>query len=191
MLELTTSATLVEYGTLEDERPITAVLRRSELEAALNANDSAHLWFELEGENEEQTRLLTIDMVSGELEEMLRRSTGEEIVLALDGNALEGLLRDPDVEAHGLRGALAVAIATAAIAAPAGLAATPQATSAAATTQGAGVAATVQTSGVAATAQVSSLAAKAQVAGVAAKSQVSRSLVAKAGAVRILRAGVS
>ena len=166
------------------------MLRRSELEAALNEKNAGHLWFEFEDENDEQTRLLTIDMVSGELEEMLRRSTGEEIVLALDGNALEGLLHDPDVEAHGLRGALAVAVATAAIAAPAGLAATPQATSAGATTQGVGAAATVQTAGVAATTQVSSLAAKAQVSGVAAKSQVSRSLVAKAGAVRILRAGV-
>jgi hypothetical protein len=189
MQELTTTATLVEYGTLDGETPFTAVLSRSELESARTEDGSARLWFELEADDE-QTKLLTVDMVSGDLEEMLARSTGDEIVLALDENALEGLFDDPDVEAHGLRGALAVAVATAAIAAPAGLAATPQTASAASTAQRAGAAATVQTSGVAATTQVSSIAAKAQISGVAAKSQVSRSLVARSGALRILRAGV-
>jgi hypothetical protein len=191
MQELTTSATLVEYGTLDGESPFTAVLARSELESALTEDPSARLWFELEAEGDEQTKLLTIDMVSGDLEEMLARSTGDEIVLALDENALASLFDGSDVEAHGLRGALAVAVATAAIAAPAGLAATaPLTASAASTVQRAGTAATVQTSGVAATTQVASLAAKTQVSGVAAKSQVSRSLVARSGALRILRAGV-
>jgi hypothetical protein len=166
------------------------VFTRGELESALDAAGPTRLWFELERAHDAQTRLLTIDMVSGDFGQMLEHSARDDLVLALDADAIDALFDDPDVEGHGLRGALAVAFATAAVAAPAGLAATPQAASVAATTQAVGAATTAQTSGVAATTQVSSLAAKAQVSGVAAKSQVSRSLVAKASAVRILRAGV-
>ncbi len=191
MQELRTAANLVDYATLEGGRSITAVLPRSQIESALYGDDSAQLWFELEREEDDQAKLLTIDMVSGDLEEMLRRSTGDEVVLALDGDAVAGMFDDPDVEAHGMRGALAIAVTTAAIVAPAGLAATPQTASAAATAQTTSVAATSQQAGLAATAQVSSLAAKAQISGVAAKTQVSKSLVVKAGGVTLLRGGIA
>ena len=135
MQELTTTGSLVEYGTLESRSPVTAVLARSELEAALDAGESSQLWFELVREDDEQAKLLTIDMVSGDLEEMLRRSTGDEIMLALDETALEGLFDDADVEAHGMRGALAVAVAAAAIVAPASLAAKAQVSGVAAKSQ--------------------------------------------------------
>jgi len=197
MQELTTTANLVDYGTLGDSA-ITAVLARSELEAALHADESAQLWFELGLDEDEATRRLTLELAPADLEEMLRLSTGDEVVLALDGDALAGLFDDPDVEAHGMRGALAVAVAAAAIAAPTGLAAAPQTASAAATAQRAAAAATVQTAGLAATTQVASVAAKPQIAGIAVKpqiagiagkTQISKSLVVKAG-VKLLRGGI-
>lgn len=187
MQELTTTATLVEYGTFEGGSPITAILARSELEAALNTHESAQLWFELGLDGDEETTRLTLDLTPTDLEEMLRRSTGDEVSLALDGDALAGLFADPDVEAHGLRGALAATVAIAAIAAPTSLAAVPQTSEVAATAQRATAAATVQTSGTAATAQISSVAAKAQISGVAAKSQISKSLVVRAGGVQLMR----
>jgi len=187
MQELTTTATLVEYGTFEGGSPITAILARSELEAALNTHESAQLWFELGLDGDEETTRLTLDLTPTDLEEMLRRSTGDEVSLALDGDALAGLFADPDVEAHGLRGALAATVAIAAIAAPTSLAAVPQTSGVAATAQRATAAATVQTSGTAATAQISSVAAKAQISGVAAKAQISKTLVVRAGGVQIMR----
>jgi hypothetical protein len=187
MQELTTTATLVEYATFEGGSPITAILARSEFEAVLNTHESAHLWFELGLDGDEETTRLTLDLTPTDLEEMLRRSTGDEVSLALDGDALAGLFADPDVEAHGLRGALAATVAIAAIAAPTSLAAVPQTSEVAATAQRATAAATVQTSGTAATPQISSLAAKAQISGVAAKSQISKSLVVRAGGVQLMR----
>lgn len=187
MQELTTTATLVEYGTFEGGSPITAILARSELEAALNTHESAQLWFELGLDGDEETTRLTLDLTPTDLEEMLRRSTEDEVSLALDGDALAGLFADPDVEAHGLRGALAATVAIAAIAAPTSLAAVPQTSGVAATAQRAAAAATVQTSGTAATAQISSVAAKAQISGVAAKAQISKTLVVRAGGVQIMR----
>lgn len=132
----------------------------------------------------------TLDLAPADLEEMLRRSTGDEIALALDGDAVAGLFDDPDVEAHGLRGALAIAVASAAILAPAGQAAVAQTASAASTVQGVGAAATSQQVGVAATAQVSSLAARVQISGVASKSQVSKKLALKGANLKLLRSGL-
>lgn len=199
MQELTTTANLVEYEALDDGRSITAVLERSELEAALHADESARLWVDLGSEGDDETFRLTIDVTASELEEMLRRSTGDEFMLALDADAVAGLFDDPDFEAHGMRGALAIAVATAAVAAPAGQAAVAQTVGAAATAQRASVAATAQQVGAAATTQVSNLAAKAQVSKAqvskaqvskaATKAQVSKSLVVKAAGVKLLRSG--
>jgi hypothetical protein len=189
MQEVTTTATLVEYDALEGGSPITAVLARSELEAALNADESAQLWFGL-GLDDEDTRLLTLDLDTASLEQMLRIAGGDDILVAVDGNAVAGLLDGPDVEAHGLRGAIAATVAIAAIAAPSGLAAVPQSSGAQATTQSASVAAAAQTSSLAATAQVSSLAAKVQVSGVASKSQVSKQLALKGAHLKLLRGGL-
>lgn len=191
MQELTTTATLVDYGTFEGGSAITAVLARNELEAALHADESARLWFEFGRDEDEETRRLTIDVASTDVEEMLRLSTGDDLVLALDAGAVGGLFDDPDVEAHGMRGALAIAVTAAAIAAPTSLAAVPQTASAATTAQRAGAAATAQTAGLAATTQVSSLAAKVQVARVAARAQISKSLVVKAAGVKLLRGGLA
>jgi hypothetical protein len=190
MQELTTTATLVDYEALEGGSPITALLARSEFEAALEADESAQLWFEL-GLDDEDTKLLTVDLDTAALEQMLRIAGGDDILVAFDGNAVTGLFAGPEVEAHGLRGALAATVAIAGIAAPTGLAAVPQTSEAAATAQRVSIAATAQTAGLAATAQVSSLAAKAQISGVAAKTQISKQLVVKAAGLRLLRSGLA
>jgi len=157
MYQLTTTANLVDYPMLENRDAIAAVLVRSELEAVVHAEGSPGIWFEIE--------------------------RGEDEVLALDGDAIAGLFDDPEVEAHGMRGALAIAVTSAAIVAPASLAASPQP---------AGVS----------TAQVSSLVAKThiakpgvarpgvatqQVAKTALKTQVARSLVLRAAGVQLLQ----
>jgi hypothetical protein len=190
MQDLTTTATLVEYGTFEGGSPITAVLARSELEAALNTDESTRLWFEFGLGDREDTARLTLDLAPADLEELLRDSTGAEIALALDGDAVAGLFDDSEVEAHGLRAALAATVAIAAIAAPTSLAAVPQTSQAAATAQRASIAATAQTASLAATAQVSSLAAKVQVSGVASKTQVGKKLALKGASLKLLRSGI-
>lgn len=196
MQEMTTTANLVEYGTLGSGGAIAAVLSRSELEAVQRSNESAEIWFELgRGENEEMTRL-TLELTIADLEEMLRVSSGDEVIVALDADAVEGLFDPPDVEAHGMRGALAIAVATAAFAAPAGLAATPQAVGTASAPQVSSQVTPAVESQVssqvtpAATTQVSRAIARGQVKGQA-KTQISKVQVAKAAGITILRSGLA
>lgn len=190
MQELTTRATLVDFETFEGGSPLSAVFARSELEAALEADDPSQLWFEI-GLDDEDTKLLTIDLDTVALEQMLRTAGGDDILVAFDGDAVTRIFDDPDVEAHGLKGALAIAVAGAAIAAPTGMASVPQSVEAAATAQQASIAATVQTANPAATTQVSSLASKAQVSSLAAKAQINKQLVLKAAGLKLLRSGLA
>jgi len=189
MQELTTTGKLVDYEALEEGIPISAVFARDDLEAALDSDDSPQLWFEL-GQDDEDTRLLTVDLDTAALEQMMRIAGDDDILVAFDSNAITGLF-DDEVEAHGLRGAVAATVAIAAVAAPAGIAAVPQTSEAAATAQRASVAATVQTADLAATAQVSSVAAKAQISSVAAKKQIAKQLVVKAAGLKLLRSGLA
>jgi hypothetical protein len=182
-----TSTTFVDYATLEGGRSITAVLPRREIVAALDAGEPAQLWFDVGQSGDEDTKRLTVDLAQDDLEEMLRLATGDEVALALDAEAIDSLF-ESDVEAHGIRSALTIAIVAGAMTAPAGLAATPQAVSAAATPQ----AVTSQVSSASVESQVSSAsvesqvtraAAKPQVSRAGAKSQVVKSLVVKAGGI--------
>ena len=171
MQEVTTTASLVEYSTLEGEGPVTAVLARTDIEAAL-AIDSPGLWFDVGYEDDDAGRL-AISLAPADLEEILRVSEGDEVTLALDGDWVTGAFADPpDVEAHGLRGAIAIAVVAGAIAAPAGMAATPQVSGAA-------------------TPQVSSASVESQVSSAAARSQVSRRRVEPGLARRVEVAGVA
>lgn len=191
MRELTTSANLVDGGSFDDQGPV-AVLSRRELDAVLEVGEPAQLWLELGRDDSDDTRLLSLDLATTDIEAMLGRSSGDDVYLALDGDALWAIFEDPEVEAHGLRGAVAIAVVAGAIAAPAGLAANPQVSTAAspqasaAATPQLAAATTPQVSTAAASAQVSSPAAKAQVAKAAASAQMSKSLVVKAGGVRLL-----
>lgn len=191
MQELTASANFVEYETFAEGRSIVATVARDEVEAALSADESAQLWFELAGGDGGEPTRLTLDVSSADLEEMLRLSTGDEVGLALDGTVVADLFDDSDVEAHGLRGALAIAVTAAAVAAPASLAATPQNVAAAATAQRANLAATAPQADMAATAQVANLATKAQVTSAAAKTQINKTLIVKASGLKLLRRGLA
>ena len=186
MQQLTTTATFTERQL--DDDVLTTIVARSVLEAALAEDEKAELWFEIGREDEDATRL-AIDLSASDLEEILRRSSGDEVALALDGDAVAGLLDDPEVEAHGLKGAIAIAVTSAAILAPAGHAAVPQSVGAASTAQRAGVAATTQVVRAAATTQRSRVAARPQLAGVQVK--LARSHPAKLGALRVLRSGLA
>ncbi len=122
MEDLRTTANLIDA--FENGNPV-AVLPRSELDEMLATGEPAQLWLELGRENDDDIRLLSVDLSTADMEQMLGRSTGDDVLLALDGYALHGLFDEAEVEAHGLRGALAVAVVAGAIAAPAGMAANP------------------------------------------------------------------
>ena len=178
-------ATFVTPETFDES--LTTIVARSVLEAALKEDESAELWFELGTEDGEDVNRLSIDLSSTDIEQLLRLSSEDEIALTLDGEGVESLFGEPDVEGHGLKGAIAIAVTSAAILVPAGQAAVPQATASA--TQQAKIQATTQIAP-AATAQVSSLAARAQVS-VQAKTQVSKTQVAKVSGLKLLRSGLA
>jgi hypothetical protein len=171
MQQLTTTATFT--GDRIDDEALTTIVARSVLEAALAEDEKARLWLEL-GADDEESRRLEIDLSAADLEEILMLAGEDDVALTFQGVALTfqgedvaGLF-DADVEAHGMRGAIAIAVTSAALLAPAANAATTQSVGTAATTQQAGVAATAQV-GVEATTQVANAAATAQVVGVQAK----------------------
>ena len=186
------TAALTTSDTVDES--LTTIVARSVLEAALAEGDSARLWFEVG--DDEDSRRLEVDLSTADLEELLRMSGTEDVALTLDGDDIAGLFDDPDVEGHGLRGAIAIVVTSAALLAPAGQAAVTQSVGAAATTQGSGVAATTQGVGVASTTQVgaavttqvSKARATAQVASVQAK--LARSNAAKLNSFKILRGGL-
>ena len=178
-------ATFVTPETFDES--LTTIVARSVLEAALKEEESAELWFEFGTEDDEDVNRLSIDLSQTDIEELLGLSSADEIALTLDGEAIESMFGDADVAAHGLKGAIAIAVTSAAILAPASQAAVPQATVSA--TQQAKIQATAQVAP-AATAQVSSLAARAQVS-VQAKTQVSKTQVAKVSGLKLLRCGLA
>lgn len=178
-------ATFVTPETFDES--LTTIVARSVLEAALKEDEPAELWFELGTEDGEDVNRLSIDLSSTDIEQLLRLSSEDEIALTLDGEGVESLFGEPDVEGHGLKGAIAIAVTSAAILVPASQAAVPQATASA--TQQAKIQAAARIAP-AATAQVSSLAARTQVS-VQAKTQVSKTQVAKVSGLKLLRSGLA
>jgi hypothetical protein len=192
MQQLTRTATFTDDRI--DDEALTTIVARSVLEAALAEDEKAQLWFELAG-GDDETRRLAIDLSAADLEEILRLSGDADVALTLDGEDVAGLFGDEEVEAHGMRAAIAIAVTSAAILAPAGHAATTQSIGTAATTQQASVAATAQVGtqattqvGTEATTQVANAAVTAQVAGVQAKLATSKTAHLKA--YKILRYGL-
>lgn len=207
MHELTTTATVVEHEALDDS--FVVAFSRRELEALRDSGEPAQLWVELEREGNGGPKRVAIDLSRPDIEELLQHPNGDDLLIALDGYALNGLFDDAEVEAHGLRSAIAIAVIAAAAAAPAGLAATPQAANPAATAQKVGAAASAQAnpaasaqrinpatsaqrvnpaaqaqvSKAAAEAQVSKAAATAQVSRTAARAQISKTLILKANGI--------
>lgn len=185
MAELTTTATFT--AARFDEDALTTIVARSVLEAALAEGEGAELWFDIGREDE--TSRLAIDLSAADLEEMLRLGEGDDVALTLDGEYVSGLFEDADVEAHGMRGAIAIAVTSAALLAPAAQAAVPQATQQVKPAATAQVTAQVTAQ---ATTQVSSLAARTQVAAQN-KPQVSKVQIAKAkvSGLQLLRSGIA
>lgn len=171
------------------DETLTTLVARSVLEAALQEDEPAELWFDLEAEDGEVSRL-SVGLSTADIDQLLRLSPEDEIALSLDGEAVESLFDDAEVEAHGMKGILAIAVTSAALLAPGiAQAAVPQAT------QQAKPQATAQVTPQA-TAQVSSLAAKAQVtlqnkAQVSQQNKLQVSKVAKIGNLKLLRSGLA
>ena len=173
------------------DESLTTIVARSVLEAALAEGEPSTLWFEVG--DDVDSRRIEVDLSTADLEELLRMSGSDDVALTLDGDEIAGLFGEPpDVEAHGLKGAIAIVVTGAALLAPAGQAAVTQ-ISPAATAQ-ISPAATAQISPEAttqlrpaATAQVTNAAATAQVATVKAKLAKSN---AKFKNFKILRGGL-
>jgi hypothetical protein len=192
MLEVTTNARLVDYATLEDRGALMASVQRSELESALHAGRWPDLWVEVT--DGEDTRKATIELPPETFENVLESWPGDEVMFAFDADDLAALF-DPDVEAHGFKTALAVAVVAGAIAAPASLAASPQATGAAnpQVSPAAAAQVTAQVSNPATAAQVTAAAARAQASNPAVTAQISK-VAAKAqlaSTYRLKAAGIS
>jgi hypothetical protein len=177
------------------DESLTTIVARSVLEAALQEKEPAELWFELESGDD--VNRLSIDLSYSDIEQLLSLSSEDEIALSLDGEAVESLFDDADVEAHGMKGAIAIAVTSAALLAPGiAQAAVPQATQQAKPQATAQVSAqaTAQVSA-AATAQVSSLAAKTQVTlqnkAQVSKIQISKGQIAKVNSLKLLRSGLA
>ena len=183
MLEVTRTATFTDA---QPDEALTTIVARSVLEAALADEEPGQLWFEVESEDD--SRRLAIDISTADLEELLRLSGSDDVALTLDADEVEGLFDDPDVEGHGMKGAIAIAVTSAALLAPAGQAAVTQTVGTQATTQRADVAATTQI-GAAVSTQVSNAAATAQVASVQAK--LAKSNVTKLRSLKLLRGGLA
>ena len=178
-------ATFVTPETFDES--LTTIVARSVLEAALQDEDSAELWFELGDDSSgEDVSRLSIDLSHTDIEELLRLTPDDEIALTLDGAAIESMF-DPDVEAHGLKGAIAIAVTSAAILAPAAQAGVPQSVDAAAKQQ-AKIQATTQI-GAAATTQISA-ASRVQAVSAQSKLQVAKTQVAKVSGLKLLRSGL-
>ena len=173
------------------DESLTTIVARSVLEAALAEGEPSTLWFEVG--DDVDSRRIEVDLSTADLEELLRMSGSDDVALTLDGDEIARLFGEPpDVEAHGLKGAIAIVVTGAALLAPAGQAAVTQ-VSPAATAQ-ISPAATAQISPEAttqlrpaATAQVTNAAATAQVATVKAKLAKSN---AKFKNFKILRGGL-
>jgi hypothetical protein len=181
MLEITRTATFTDA---QADEALTTIVARSVLEAALAEDEPGQLWFEIESDDD--SRLVAIDMSAADLEELLRLAGSDDVALALDVDDVEGLFDDPDVEGHGMKGAIAIAVTSAALLAPAGQAAVTQSVGTQATTQRADVAATTQV-GAAVSTQVSTATARAQVT--SAQAKLAKSNAAKLRSFKLLRSG--
>lgn len=176
-------------ATFTSEQPehdaLTTIVARSILEAALAEGEPGELWLELE-RDDDGPRRLAVDLTQTDLEQLLHLSSEDEIGLSLNGEEIERLFDDADVEAHGLKMPIAIFVSSAAILAPAGQAAVTQGVGAAATTQRTSPVVSAQAH-TAAKAEVIGTATKAEVIGAASKAEVTKTLVVRASGFKLLR----
>ena len=119
MEEVASTAKLVDPAAVNAQIGLTATLPRSDIEAALQDDAGADLFLEIariqNGERDDRT--VKVAWERSDLEQLLKRESGDSITFTFDQADLERMLDDPDVEAQGLREkalVLTVAAATAA-----------------------------------------------------------------------------
>lgn len=119
-------AMLVEPRDLDAEfAAVTATIPRSEVEAALNADEPMELYLDLVRPASDtaaaEERRLSVAWERADLERLLADARSEAITFSFAHNDLERAFEDPDVEGHGLRErALILTVAAAAAGAAAG-----------------------------------------------------------------------
>lgn len=118
MEEVASTPKLVDPATLDAEGALSATVPRSDIETALQDDAGADLFLEIariqNGERDDRT--VKVAWGRGELEDLLRRASGDPITLTFSKSEIEHML-EADFEAHGLREkavVLTIAAATAA-----------------------------------------------------------------------------
>jgi hypothetical protein len=115
MEELHDRATLVDASSFGQSRRVLATVSRSQIEDVMQAGDGQpELVLELTGSEDDGAHTLELDWDPQDLAELLRNTSGDNISLLFDEDALERALGQADIEAHGLRQTAAV-IAVAAV----------------------------------------------------------------------------
>src|SRR6266545_4571150 len=97
-------------------RALTATVPRSQIEAALADDAGADLRLEIARiqNGERDDRVVDVSWDRADLEELLRKASGDPVLLTFDPNELERMLETPDVEAQGIREkALVITVAAA------------------------------------------------------------------------------
>ena len=119
MDEVASTPKLVDPADVDAKGGLTATLPRSDIEFALQDEAGADLFLEIariqNGERDDRT--VKVAWERSELEDLLRRASGDAVTLTFSEDELQRLLDDPDVEAQGLREkvvVLTIAAATAA-----------------------------------------------------------------------------
>jgi len=119
MEEVASTPKLVDPADVDAKSGLTATLPRSDIETALQDEAGADLFLEIariqNGERDDRT--VKVTWSREELEDLLRRATGDAVTMTFKQEELEGLLDDPDVEAQGMREKIAVLSIAAATAA--------------------------------------------------------------------------
>jgi hypothetical protein len=119
MEEVASTPKLVDPADVDAKGGLTATLPRSDIESALQDDAGADLLLEIARiqNGERDDRKVRVAWEKSELEDLLRRASGDHITLTFSQAEVERMLDDPDVEAQGLRETalvLTVAAATAA-----------------------------------------------------------------------------
>ena len=119
MEEVASTPKLVDPADVDAKGGLTATLPRSDIESALQNDAGADLLLEIARiqNGERDDRKVRVAWEKSELEDLLRRASGDHITLTFSQAEVERMLDDPDVEAQGLREkvlVLTVAAATAA-----------------------------------------------------------------------------
>jgi hypothetical protein len=105
MEEVASTPKLVDPTAFAAEGALTATLPRSDIEAAAQDDAGADLLLEIARiqNGERDDRKIKVSWQKDELEDLLRRASGDPITLTFSREELERMLDDPDFEAHGLR----------------------------------------------------------------------------------------